>query len=381
MRTGSKRLWCWVAGLAAAAWVGHAAWTARDGTRPPPESAPRELGYDGPSTGLHRMVVLSTLDTPLPDAASAVWCGSFQLAWNELKAGLADGPVQVAGQEELARRLNAAGFSRTDLSPGTHYTAAGLQRDGAGTRIRADMGRLFPGVPVPEFAPDDVAVAFAYLRASVRFRLPYFDDRLTFRDGGGGETAVRACGLRNRDEGTAQARRDQLRVMFARPARDDDGRPAEFALDLDRESSPDRVVVARVPRGRTLGETVAAVEEREQRARADGASDRFDLTDHLLVPCLAWRVEHRFAELEGPARRLGGGRLEGLYISRAVQVVEFRLDEGGADLASSAVIHVKGGPQRFYLDGPFLVYMQRRGAAAPYFAMWVDNAELLAAWK
>jgi hypothetical protein len=39
------------------------------------------------------------LDTPLPQLGAAVWCGSFQLAWNEMKSNLASRPIQVAGAE------------------------------------------------------------------------------------------------------------------------------------------------------------------------------------------------------------------------------------------------------------------------------------------
>jgi hypothetical protein len=31
-------------------------------------------------------------------------------------------------------------------------------------------------------------------------------------------------------------------------------------------------------------------------------------------------------------------------------------------------------------DKPFLIVLERVGATAPYFAMWVDNPELLVPW-
>jgi hypothetical protein len=35
---------------------------------------------------------------------------------------------------------------------------------------------------------------------------------------------------------------------------------------------------------------------------------------------------------------------------------------------------------RMIFDKPFLLLMQRQGAKVPYFALWVDNAELLVPW-
>src|SRR5437868_3423219 len=50
--------------------------------------------FDGSSTDLRQTVIVSTLDTPIPDGKSAIWCSSFQLAWNRLKAGVVGGPIQ-----------------------------------------------------------------------------------------------------------------------------------------------------------------------------------------------------------------------------------------------------------------------------------------------
>src|SRR5262249_33529106 len=163
-------------------------------------------------------------------------------------------------------------------------------------------------------------------------------------------------GVRERDSSSARALREQVEVLFLNRA-EEFGDPTEFALDLCRGSSPDQVVVARVPRSRTLGEAVSRVGQDEKaaraRARQRGYDDsRFQPNDQLLVPAMAWRLQHRFAELEGEERRLAGGKFGGLYLSRALQVVQFRLDKSGADLASEAKVSVGRHPARFLFDGP-----------------------------
>jgi hypothetical protein len=94
-----------------------------------------------------------------------------------------------------------------------------------------------------------------------------------------------------------------------------------------------------------------------------------------------WRVEHRFRELEGKDKRLLNPNLRGLYLDRAAQTVAFRLDRSGAELESEAKVIVKPAASYYELTGPFLVYMQKRGARQPFFVMWVDNAELLCPWQ
>jgi hypothetical protein len=335
--------------------------------------------FDGSSDQLRNTAIVPTLDSPISEGKSAVWCGSIQLAWNDLKSNLAGGPVRVAGAEVVAGRLNASPFTDRDLSPGTYYAAAGLVRDGILDKIRADMARQFPDAPAPRLDGSDVAVAYAYLQASVPFRLPYYEDRLTFRGADGRETAVRAFGIRKQEEWGATELRDQVGVLFADGRRDEDGwQPTEYAVDLCRDSSPDQVVVAMILRQPTLGEMIAEVKRRTMTGEKAIHSHEFGKADHLLVPAMAWRVEHRFAELEGPQRRLSGGTLDGLYIDRALQVVQFRLDKSGADLKSEAGMSMKGLPRHFHFDRPYLITMARRGAEHPYFAMWVDNDELMA---
>jgi hypothetical protein len=70
-------------------------------------------------------------------------------------------------------------------------------------------------------------------------------------------------------------------------------------------------------------------------------------------------------------------RTVGLPITESLQTIEFRLDRSGATVQSEALFVIEAEPREFVFDGPFLVYMQNRGAEHPFFAMWVDNAELL----
>ena len=101
------------------------------------------LSFDGSSDQLKQTVMVPTLDTPVPTGKSAIWCASFQMAWNKFKAEVAKSPVQIKG-ELVAERLNHAEQSEDDLEPSSFYAAAGWVRDGFVEKIQADMTRLFP---------------------------------------------------------------------------------------------------------------------------------------------------------------------------------------------------------------------------------------------
>jgi hypothetical protein len=100
--------------------------------------------------------------------------------------------------------------------------------------------------------------------------------------------------------------------------------------------------------------------------------------DSLLVPDFNWFISHHFSAFEG--KTFANGKLKGQRIDVAQQDISFRLDKNGAGLQAESELNATSAAQDYCLDGPFLIYMKKRGAQMPYFVMWVDNAELLSPW-
>jgi len=344
---------------------------------------PGRRTFDGPTEGLTRTAVLPTLDTPIPEGMSAVWCASFEVAWKEFGSKVVRGPVRVRNAEEVAERLNRSRVSVNDLPPGSFYAAAGLKNEGIVDTIRAEMSRRFPGAPPPEIAPGGDpagAVAFAYLRTSLRFPIPYFENRepLPFKDAAGTTTLVSSFGIRPADADGYDRLRRQAAVLFCDDFPPDGPPPGRYGLDLCADSPTDQLILARIDRPVTLADALAAFRARVASSPLTKYQRRLATNDTLLAPDLNWRVCHHFRDLEGPDRLLVASPSPGLYLKTARQWIEFRLDRGGAELGSESMIETKSLPPRhFHFDRPFLIVLSRRGAANPYFVMWVENAELL----
>src|SRR5437762_304298 len=81
------------------------------GTPSGPEPLPPEPLPPVPMAEAKQTTVVPTLDTPLIEGQSIVWCASFQLAWDRLKADITRGPVQLRNAEAVADRLNRARVS------------------------------------------------------------------------------------------------------------------------------------------------------------------------------------------------------------------------------------------------------------------------------
>jgi hypothetical protein len=334
--------------------------------------------YDGNSTDLKHTVIVPTLDTPIPRGKNVIWCSSFQIAWNELKDNIIKEPVRIAGAEQIASSLNLAPQSRADVPSKSCYAASGFVKDGVVARIQKDMADHFPSVPGPQF--DDVRpmdiIAYAYLQANVRFRIPFFENRkeFTFTDSTGNQTTVTSFGIRAEDDYAYRKLRKQVAVLFRRHD-PDTYEVEEFALDLCKHSKPTQIVLARIEPNETLGQTLAALEEKIANSPKEKLFHEFGINDVLLVPNMFWRIVHHFDELVG--KYLLNQSYTGYRIKEALQIVQFRLDRSGAELKSEAKLHVAPVPCHFVFDRPFLIYMKKREAIHPFFVAWVDNAELL----
>jgi hypothetical protein len=323
-------------------------------------------------------VILPTLDSPLPENKSAIWCCSFQLAWDELKTKVVQEPIQLNNADAISDRLNHGEFSRDLLPNDSYYATAGWNRDGVRDRIRADMKRLFPNDAYPDLGDgSDGATAFAFLKTGLEFDTPYDinPEPLKFKDRAGNETEVRSMGFVNETK-PGKARR-QMTILHHREARA--APPISFAIDLCATSKPNQLILAVIDRQATLQEMLADLEDKI----AADSKHEFGPTqshpgDNLLVPCMKWKLNHHFKELEGPDIRFRNAGLKDMYLETALQTIEFRLDGAGVAVSSSSRIEVKSRePADFYFNRPFLVVLKKRDAKVPFFVMWVDNAELL----
>jgi hypothetical protein len=378
-----KRRWTWIAGVGLACAVA-ALLVFRHLNTPESPTVPLPKSFDNSSISLRETAIIATLDTPIPEGKSAVWCASFQLAWDRLKNDVAKGPVEVQNAEVVAARLNRAEFPKTGLDPNTFYAAAGLAKDEIIERIKAEMSERFPGTATPELdTTPDGAVAYGYLKAGVNYRHPFFDndEPFTFTDSAGNSMRVKSFGVRKKDDYAYHRLREQVAILYCpQDSVWQEREIPELVLDPCKHSSPHQLVLARVARKGTLAATLDDVERKIKEQPTTDFTSRFHVRDTLLVPDMHWRVQHHFKELEGEDKRLLNPPLRGLHLATALQTIDFRMDRGGAEVASEAKVFVKPGASYFEFNRPFLVYMKKRGGDQPFFVMWVESAELMQPW-
>ena len=145
------------------------------------------------------------------------------------------------------------------------------------------------------------------------------------------------------------------------------------------------IVLAKIAPAETLQKTIEAVRARMASSKLKPWEQSLEAKEPLVVPVLNFEVLREYDELKGKEITTAGP-LKEMLIAVAIQSIRFRLDENGAVLKSEAALAASRGMppkklRQFIFDKPFLILLQRKDAAQPYFALWVDNPELLASFK
>ena len=138
------------------------------------------------------------------------------------------------------------------------------------------------------------------------------------------------------------------------------------------------MIIAVLPRAAQLCVALDDLARRINEYAPDEHSAQLQDVDTLRIPNVVFHINHEFAELQGVDKIITNpGEFQGLHIEKAFQSIQFRLDKSGAVIISEAYEYPAAAPRHFIVDRPFLIVMKRRSTDEPYFAAWIDNAELL----
>jgi serine protease inhibitor len=158
--------------------------------------------------------------------------------------------------------------------------------------------------------------------------------------------------------------------------------PDDFVIELKTKSQGDRLILAKIQPKASLAETVADVKIRSSSTNSQTCIPE----DELAVPKFNFDITREYSEVEGAKLIVQNPKVaRDLQVTSALQDIRFQMDEKGVSLKSES--HMAFGCAKLptpshvmIFDKPFLIVLERVGATAPYFAMWVDNPELLVPW-
>jgi hypothetical protein len=329
------------------------------------------------SDKLEQTVISAHMEVPIVPGKNVIYCSTFQIAWNSLQDSVIGEEILLEGDSEIARMLNKQLSTVADISEDCYVAMADVLTQEFLDRINGALEEKFGEAAPPEVTEDIIPglpqiLSYAYLYKNLRFAHDFeiLEQPIRFKSGND-TTKVKGFGVPR--HGWRGKIREQVSVIDYND-RDD------FIICLVSSSIDDEILLAKIPPQGTLLETIQLVQERTSRA----SPSKVEEDEPVEIPKCDFNVDHTFTELTG--RFLKNQGWTDWFISKAIQWIRFNLSEKGVVIKSEArIVMDMGGhfydpkrkPRRFIFDGPFLICLRQKGGRYPYFAMWVDNAELL----
>ncbi len=310
--------------------------------------------------------ILPTMESQ-SEAVNQVWVGTFQLVWNDLVNEIVKHPIEFIGYKSImAEELNKQSFTTEDLSDSAYYKKWGLTSPELKAEIEKGIMEKFNEksdiLNSFDWTPDNGKyILYAMLKKDFEYLKPFAKlDSGKFK---GSKGKVQYFGI---DKNTKGDVRETIQVLFYNGKKD-------FALAI-RTRQNDTVYLYRTDDDKTLDKLYI---DMMKKYRISTSNPRFTKSDEFKAPNIDFKSERSFDEVCHKAIKDSD-----LMIDKAVETVEFKMDNEGVKLKSEAGIATMKAmfepetePRKFYFNDNYVIFLQEKDK--PYFAMKVTDAKKL----
>ena len=324
------------------------------------------------SSKLTQTDLTAYLEKPIKENNNLIYCGTFQLAWNSLEDDVFQEKVRLKLNKEFARKMNQRLFKNDYLSAAYHVSMAGRLNEEFLNQLRTALQDKFgseaPQIKVEQKIKGPTILAYSYLYKRIKFSTEFnvFNVPLEFETGKSHQK-VESFVIKKAAGDSSDSLKQQVKVL-------DYKNEDNFIIKLKTKAKKDEIILANVKPQPNLVKTIDYV---KQRTKTSEKNSTLKKNETLQIPKIKFNLEHSYAEIIGDEVLNQGG----WEVEKALQYVDFKLNETGATVQSKGKIKITKGLPRtnrsFIFDDPFLVYLQEKGAKYPYLAVWIGNTELL----
>lgn len=310
-------------------------------------------------------VVLSLEDTI---SKNAIWCGTFNLIWNDLKTELVKKDIEFNPQLEIVENLNKGTFTTNDLSDTSYIKKLGHPTYALKEEIEKEIKTKFNET-------SDILDDFEWKKEETEDYLLYamLKKEFTYPKE---FTALKTSKFKNTenvsyfgiDSVTDESVYKQVEVLYYNNSSD-------FAIKL-RTQENEEIILSR---GNTENTFKAIYEEIEKKSTQYQKSKSFQKGDTLKIPYLNLKIKKEFTELENKDFYFANGKK--YYIDKALQTISLELNEHGGKIKSEAGMEVKqfsaleSSSRMFHFDDEFVFFLKEKDKSLPYFATKITDIE------
>lgn len=320
-----------------------------------------------------------TLEDEIQD--DTIWCGTFQLIWNDLKNDLAKQDIVFNPQLKVVENLNKETFTTKELSEASYYKKIGTPslklKEEIEKAIKDKFNEKSDILNDFEWKNRDPKDYFLYAMLKKEFQFEKAFEELEngkFRD----YDNVKYFGIKSDETGELK---QQVDVLYYK-SKDD------FAVKL-RTKQEDEVILCKNPEGKTFGEIYNNILDKTEVKvyNMPNNQDNYEVIkvygelkegELLKVPNIKLKEKNEITEIEDKKFLFSNGEV--YSIEKALQTIEFELDRTGGKIKSEAGMMVKNESvaimdeiREFSIDDTFAIFLIEKGKDKPYFAGKIND--------
>ena len=315
--------------------------------------------------------VLATMKDKMQE--DAIWCSTFQLAWDELQNNILENNFEYNKEKDILNRLIMDESAQDSISEKDYYKVVDKATKRVKKQIEEDLKKKFNEkseiIDELEFDDDEnTSKLLIYVMLKKIFQFNYEFKKLGKNKFGKENQIAEFFGISmGCDE--IEKLKEQVNVLFYNSKTD-------YAVILTTNEH-ENILLYRNDENKTFEETYKEIMEKKSK----NSDFNFKDLDTLKIPKLDVNVKKIYEELINEVFIRNSNKYK-YTIIKALQTIEFGLDEKGGRVKSEAAIEVmfetcalfiKNEPREFNFDDTFYLYLIEEGKEKPYLAMRVND--------
>lgn len=298
---------------------------------------------------------------------NSVWCGAFNIIWNDLKNELVKKDIVFEPQFSEVENLNKGTFNTKYLNNNSYYKKIGIVKPELKIEIENAIKDKFNETSSIldnfdfTYTNDKNYFLYAMLKKEFNFLYAFTQlDNGNFKD----VENVKYFGI---DEITSSSVYDQVEILYY------DSKNS-FAVKLKTKENEEVILV----RGFTKTSFKDIYEEINNKKANYTGIKILESGDVLKVPEIKLNIKKEFENLENKEFSFANG--EKYIIEKAMQTIEFELDKKGGKIKSEAGMQMNTSAKvsdrmkrEFLFDDDFVIMLKEKDKELPYFAAYISD--------
>lgn len=276
-----------------------------------------------------------------------LWVGTLDLAWKELAEKIGKEKIELEDENvQIAKDLSASPFTKEMLDKNDYKI--NIERTITnGYKIETTLNK------------------------KLNF-LEKFDNFNEYNwKFGESEEFIKYFGINN---ASSENMNKNIEILFYNPISVNNSHSNDFAIKL-KTKEEDEIILYRTDTNKSFEEYYKEI---ENKTNLYTGNREFKEIDELRIPYVRVNGMISYDELYGKEIK----NSEGLYIFDTIQNVNFYLNESGCNLKSKATMvteYLSAGidTKYCYFQDNFIIFMKEKNSDIPYFALKIDNSDIL----